>query len=82
MSVDVSVMPDAGPASEGGTTAWVATLASAQPSPRPIPQTAKIGVYAHSDSMLVSPAIAAALISIPIAINRSAGNRSASRPVQ
>src|SRR5215469_11633045 len=41
---EVNVTPDAAPAISGGTAAWVATLASAQPRPRPTPVTRNTGV--------------------------------------
>ena len=47
-----------------------------------MPVTRKSGVYSHSDSTLVRPTMPAALISMPIAIRRSAGKRSARRPEQ
>ncbi len=40
----LGMTPEAAPTAASGTTAWVATLASAQPRPKPTPVTRKSGV--------------------------------------
>jgi hypothetical protein len=43
MTRQVKVTPEAAPASDGFTAAWVATFASAHPRPSPTPVTRKNG---------------------------------------